>query len=71
MGDGSGQGAESVYDCKKAWSSMNLSILSDINHSKPEAGIVKNYRATNSGSPEVELRFGPFAYIVRILNWMA
>jgi hypothetical protein len=36
-----------------------------------EAGILKNYCPTNSGSPEVELRFCPLAHIVQILNCMA
>jgi hypothetical protein len=31
-----------------------------IKHTLPKAGISKNYCATNSGSPEVELRFCPW-----------
>ncbi len=34
----------------------------------PEAGISKNYSATKSGSPEVELIFCPWI-IVQIVNW--
>jgi hypothetical protein len=37
----------------------------------PEAEISKNYCATNSGSPEVELRFLCMAQIVHMLNWVA
>jgi hypothetical protein len=31
----------------------------------PEAGISKNYYATNSGSPEVELRFFPWLILFK------
>jgi hypothetical protein len=31
----------------------------------PEAGISKNYCATNSGSPEVELRFCPWLIMIK------
>jgi hypothetical protein len=36
-----------------------------------EAGIWKNYSATNSGSPEVELRFCPWLIFFLILNRLA
>ncbi len=36
-----------------------------------EAGISKNYCATNSGLPEVELRFCPWPHIVQIVNRLA
>ncbi len=32
---------------------------------QPEAGIVKNYCATNSGSPEVDLRFCPWIILFK------
>ncbi len=35
-----------------------------------EIGISKNYCATNSGSPQVELRYMSMAHIVQILNWV-
>jgi hypothetical protein len=31
----------------------------------PEAGISKNYYATNSGSPEVDLRFSPLLILFK------
>ncbi len=31
----------------------------------PEAGVSKNYCATNSGSPEVELRFCPWIILFK------
>jgi hypothetical protein len=58
-------GEEPSLHTKKVWSSMNLSILSDINHSPLEAGISKSYCATNSGSPEAELRFVPWVILFK------
>ncbi len=38
---------------------------------QPETGISTNYFATNSGSPEVELRFCLLLIYFQILNWVA